>query len=125
MTIGENLKNIRLSRGLTQEDVAKAAKVSIQTIFKYEQGIITNIPLDKIQVMAELFDVDPASLIGWKRSEEIARPNGDLSSLREQLRRQPGMRILFDAGKNSTEEDLIEAARMLERFKKLRDGDES
>ena len=123
MNIGETLKKLRLSRGLTQEDVAKTINVSIQTVFKYEQGIITNIPLTKIQAMAELFEVDPATIIGWDRAEE--RPsNGDLSALREQLRRQPGMRILFDAGKNATEQDLLDAAALIEGFKRRRDGEE-
>ena len=123
MNIGDNLKNLRLSRGLTQEAVAKAAKVSIQTVFKYEQGIITNIPLTKIQAMAELFEVDPATILGWDRTEQ-PKTNGDLSTLREQLRRQPGMRILFDAGKNATEQDLLDAAALIEGFKRRRDGEE-
>lgn len=123
MNIGDNLKNLRLSRGLTQEAVAKAAKVSIQTVFKYEQGIITNIPLTKIQAMAELFEVDPATILGWDRTEH-SKTNGDLPALRERLRRQPGMRILFDAGKNATEQDLLDAAALIEGFKRRRDGEE-
>ena len=69
MTIGENLKRLRLLHGFTQEEVAKAIKVSIQTVYKYEQGIITNIPLDKIQSLAALFEIDPASILGWSRSD--------------------------------------------------------
>ena len=53
-----------------------------------------------------------------------ATENGDIMALRERLRRQPGMRILFDASRNATEQDLLDAAHLIESFKKRRDGEE-
>lgn len=38
--------------------------------------------------------------------------------LREELRRRPGMRTLFMASKNATEEDLMRAVRIIEALKK-------
>lgn len=60
----------------------------------------------------------------WEEQNKKASPNGDLTALREQLRRQPGMRILFDASKGATEQDLLDAAALIEGFKKRRDGEE-
>jgi hypothetical protein len=34
------------------------------------------------------------------------------------------MRVLFDASKGATEQDLMDAAALLERFKRRRDGEE-
>ena len=34
-------------------------------MYKYENGIVTNIPMDKIETMAKLFSVTPAYLMGW------------------------------------------------------------
>lgn len=71
---GDNMEpkdRIRMSRekaGLTQEEVAKHLNTIKQTIWKYENGVVTNIPLDKLQRMAELFDVDPAYLAGWSNT---------------------------------------------------------
>ena len=98
MNLGDKLKNMRLSRGLTQEDVAKAIKVSIQTVYKYEQSIITNIPLDKIEGMAKLFDVDPASILGWSREEKNIHVQS--APLR------PKQRILFDRSKELTDSQM-------------------
>ena len=65
MTIGERIKYIRYQMGLTQEDLASAAKTTKQTIHKYETGIITNIPAAKIKAIAEKLYTTPAYLMGW------------------------------------------------------------
>ncbi|MBQ7718207.1 MAG: LexA family transcriptional regulator [Clostridia bacterium] len=68
MTIGERIKQEREKLGLTQSDVAKRVGCAIQTVFKYENGIVTNIPLDKISKIANALDVTPAYLMGWNDS---------------------------------------------------------
>lgn len=65
MSIGKRLKELRINSGLTQSEVAKDIGVAIQTIFKYENSIITNIPLEKIEALAKLFNVSPSMLVGW------------------------------------------------------------
>lgn len=138
MAIGDNIKTLREYSNMTQDDFAKqVAGVTFQAVSTWERGD-REPRMGVIQKLSDYYEIPKSLLIDGTPSEVLnflrttntyaqnSTPptNGDLSSLREQLRRQPGMRILFDAGKNSTEEDLIEAARMLERFKKLRDGDE-
>lgn len=44
MSIGRRIKRLREDLGLTQEDVAKKVGVATQTIYKYENDIVTNIP---------------------------------------------------------------------------------
>lgn len=77
MTIGEKIKYYREINDLTQDDVAKFLNVSPQNIYKYEKGIITNIPLDKIALMADLFNISPNDLTEWKTKEKPAPKNGD------------------------------------------------
>ena len=50
---------------MTQDDLAKRLETTKQTVYKYENDIITNIPLDKIEIMAHLFNVRPAFITGW------------------------------------------------------------
>lgn len=66
MTIGQRIKNTRIEKKLTQEDVAKRVGVAIQTIYKYENGIVTNIPSDKIENIAKALETTPAYLMGWE-----------------------------------------------------------
>ena len=66
MTIGERIKYRRESMRLTQDYIAKKLGVAIQTIYKYENGIVTNIPLDKIEKIATALETTPAYLMGWE-----------------------------------------------------------
>lgn len=74
MTIGERIKKEREKSGLTQSDIAKKVGCATQTVFKYENGIITNIPLDKIAKIAKVLDVTPAYLMGWNDPENTIDP---------------------------------------------------
>ena len=51
MTIGDRIKQLRRKNSLTQDDLAEKLSTTKQTIHKYENNIITNIPADKIEVV--------------------------------------------------------------------------
>lgn len=65
MRMGDRIKAARLRKGLTLEDVAKKVGVARQTMSRYENNIITNIPSDKIEAIAKALEVVPAYLMGW------------------------------------------------------------
>ena len=67
MTMGERIKYLRLKNKLTQTDIADYIGTNKQAVFKYENGIIKNIPLDKIEKIAEILHVSPAYLVGWEK----------------------------------------------------------
>ena len=80
MTVGERIKYYRTALGMTQFDVAKAIGTTKQAIYKYETGVVTNIPTPKIQAMANLFGTTPAILAGWDSDngiEETKQPTDD------------------------------------------------
>ena len=66
MTIGERIKIAREKNGIAQTDLAIKIGVSKQTLFKYENGIVTNIPSDKIEEIAKITHVSPAYIMGWE-----------------------------------------------------------
>lgn len=70
MTLGERIRRQREKLNKTQDEVAKAAGTTKQTIYKYEAGIVTNIPLDKLSVLASALETTPASLLGWEKPTE-------------------------------------------------------
>jgi transcriptional regulator with XRE-family HTH domain len=124
-TIGTRLKELRLQKDYTQEYVGNIIGVSKQTLYKYENGIVTNIPSDKIEALAKVYGVTPEYIMGWTApSPEPDRPSyyvdPETAEVAERLRTQPGMRMLFDASKDAKPEDLQYAADLLKRLK----GDE-
>ena len=70
MTVGERIKKVRNKLGMSQVDFADKINVSKQTLYKYENNIITNIPSDKIEAAARLGNVSPAYLMCWTISDE-------------------------------------------------------
>lgn len=70
MTVGERIKKIRKYLGMSQVAFADKINVSKQTLYKYENNIITNIPSDKIEAVAELGNVSPAYIMGWIMDDE-------------------------------------------------------
>lgn len=85
MSIGKKIKELRTQKSMTQTEVAKALNTTCQTIFKYEQEIVTNIPTDKIEQLAKLFEVSPAYLIGWSESNENEKPMMQVTPLEKAL----------------------------------------
>ena len=60
------LKELRKARGITLEQLAERLGTSKQTIHRYENGVIANIPNDKIRMLAEALCVTPSELMGWE-----------------------------------------------------------
>ena len=48
MTIGDRIRKARIEKGLTLESVGDLVGVTRATIQKYENGLIANIPSDKV-----------------------------------------------------------------------------
>ena len=65
MSVGKTIKNLRNQKGISQVDLASKIDVSKQTLYKYENEIITNIPSDKIEALATELGTTPAHLMGW------------------------------------------------------------
>lgn len=70
MTVGERIKEIRTKIGMSQVEFADKIDVSKQTLYKYENNIITNIPSDKIEAAAKIGGVTPAFLMGWDKIDK-------------------------------------------------------
>lgn len=65
MTKGERIRELRRKKGLSQSELAQYLNTTKQTISKYEKSIVTNIPSDKIEAMAILFNSSPEYILGW------------------------------------------------------------
>ena len=71
MSIGKRIAARRKEMKLTQPELGTLCGTTKQTIFKYENEIVTNIPLDRLEKIALALDVTPAYLMGWENSENL------------------------------------------------------
>lgn len=81
MSIGENIKKKRLARNLTLEELANFIGTSKQTIQRYESGVISNIPSDKIELIAKYLNTTPAYLMGWETAQKPGNDDFDVFSV--------------------------------------------
>lgn len=77
MTKGERIKQLRKEKGISQVELAKYLDTTKQTISKYEKSIVTNIPSDKVEKMAILFNTTPQHILGWEEKEEKSTVQDD------------------------------------------------
>lgn len=74
MTIGEQIQNLRINKGLTQERFAEMLEVSRQSVSKWELGQAMP-DVDRIVRMSELFDVSTDTLLLRNMSDEQINTN--------------------------------------------------
>jgi len=76
MTVGDRIRKQREILKISQTELAESVKISKQTLYKYEKNIITNIPSDKIEELANVLRVSESYLMGW--DENLKTDNADL-----------------------------------------------
>jgi transcriptional regulator with XRE-family HTH domain len=69
MSVGLRIKAARENKNLTLDEVAKRCNTTKQTIFKYENEIVTNIPYDKLVLLSKALDVSPSYLFEWEEED--------------------------------------------------------
>jgi len=77
----ENLRNLRKSKGFTQEELATKINVVRQTVSKWEKGLAVP-DADALQRIAEVLDVSVSELLGAE-----AQTKADKNEIAEQLSR--------------------------------------
>lgn len=107
MTFGDRLRDARLQKGLTQEQLAKQIGVAKSTLTGYEKG---NREPDvfKIKKILEVLEVDSDYLLGIDRTKKASEPDeSDSEAIYEEL----GFKIyktLLEYGYVSPGQDLTE-----------------
>jgi len=90
--LGENIRNLRIQNGYSQETLAEQIHVVRQTVSKWEKGI--SVPdAEMLEKMAEFFEVSVSDLLGKKSindgsSEDINEIAQQLAILNDRLAQQ-------------------------------------
>ena len=71
MNMGDRIRELRLQKGLTQEELGNYIGVKKSAIRKYEKGSITNLKKNSIEILANLFNVTPSYLMCMDSNDEL------------------------------------------------------
>ena len=119
LSVGERIRKMRIGVGMSQVDFAKAIGVSKQTLYKYENDIITNIPSDKIEAAAKICNVTPGYLMGWEEPFEernLYMLDSETASIAQTIFDNRDLRNLFKVAIFSKHNDLKMATDLLSRL---------
>ena len=65
------LKELRKSKKMTLDELAEIVGTSKQTIHRYENGTIHNVPHDRVERLASALGTTPTELMGWDEESAI------------------------------------------------------
>ena len=118
MSMAERIKELRMAAGLTQEELGEKIGLQKSAIAKYENGRVENIKRSTIQALADLFGVKPSYILGFDEDEDTPSYylDPEAAKLAQELFTRPEMRVLFDASRNATKEDIEAVANILEKM---------
>lgn len=87
MTIGHRIKLLRKKLNISQIELAEKTNSSKQSIYKYENNIVANIPSDKIELIANALNTTPVYLMGWENEIDttVNLPDLNLTDKEEKL----------------------------------------
>ena len=63
MNVGEKIKNARLTKGMTQEELGEILGVQKSAIAKYESGRVVNIKRSTLKKISDVLGIPPHELI--------------------------------------------------------------
>ena len=63
MNIGEKIRNARLAKGMTQEELGRILGVQKSAIAKYENGRVVNIKRSTLKKISNVLSIPPYELI--------------------------------------------------------------
>ena len=67
--IMERMKNRREELNMSYQTLSEKVGISKSTLQRYETGFIKNMPVDKLEDIANALNVSPAYLMGWETEE--------------------------------------------------------
>ncbi len=110
--MGERLKELRISRGLTQEEVGNVIGVQKSAIQKYEKGDVKNIKRSAVEKLSRFYNVPAAYIMCLDENE--TKEQQEIGEILECLRNRPELALLFNLTKDAKTEDVEKATKIIE-----------
>ena len=85
INIGRKIKEARLAKGMTQEELGQFLGVQKSAIAKYESGRVVNIKRSTLKKISDLLNIPPTELIFDNPKTKQPTDDGELSEKRKAL----------------------------------------
>ena len=115
--IEKRIKELRLSNDMTQKDLADYLGLTPKMVSFYELGQRVP-PSDIILKLADKFGVSTDYLLGNNHPTPGYYDDPEVAEMANRLKDDPDMKILFDASKKLSKDDLQFVIDMVHRMKK-------
>lgn len=117
MDIGMKIKNRREELGMSQEELARLSGYKSRSSINKLEVDGRGIPQQKLFAIAKALQVTPTYLLGIDEDKEHYL-NEEAAMLAQEVFDRPELRVLFDASRDVSKEDILYVAQMLEKLKK-------
>lgn len=118
MGVKDIIKNRRIEMNMTMKEVADKVGVSEGTVSRWESGDIANMRRDKIMALAKVLDLSPNVIMEWDDAPE-EEPHyyldDEAREMAEFMHKNPRYKVLFDAVRNVSAEDIDFVRQMIDR----------
>ena len=119
MKFKDRLRELRTSRGLTQDDFAKATGLTRSAVSMYESGK-REPNFEILEMIADFFNVDMNYLLG-KNENSTYYLNPETARLAQELHDNPEYKAMFDATRGLSPEAVKEVMNFI-KFQKAKEG---
>ena len=122
MKLYENIKKRRLELHMSQQQLAELTGYADKSmIAKIEKGQV-DLSQSKLEVFAKVLGMKPGELLGTTEevpnsAQEEYYTDPEVAELAQQLKDRPELKVLFDASRDITKEDIQFVIDMIERMK--------
>lgn len=118
--IGLRIKAAREDKGMTKSELASKVGVADSTIKRYEDGEIATIKLPVIESISNALQINPLWVVGKSDVKDAHYyVNEEARKIAQELHDNPELKILFDASRDVSPEDLLKVADLIRSLKKI------
>lgn len=117
MTFAKRLIKLRKSKGFSQKQLADYIDVSPSLVGMYEQGR-RKPSFEILEAIADCFNVNIDTLYGKEDVETPYYLDPSVSEYAQAIKDNPDLRILFDASKDMSKDDIDFVINTIEMLKK-------
>lgn len=110
--LGDNIKNLRMTKNLTQLELAERLHVKQSTISSWERGR-TEPNMGMVEALASVLGCYKSDIIGEQRFV-----SHDMADIARTIQGNPDLLALFDAAQNAAPEDIKAACTVLLAMKR-------